>query len=91
MNNETINHLIHDRNVRDQTQTGLLDSCYTFSFSDFYDLNRMGFRTLRVINEDRVAPGAGFPSHSHKDMEIISYVLAGAVEHRDRTQDLPHF
>lgn len=65
MSNETINHLIHDRNVRGQTQTGLLDSRYTFSFSDFYDPNRMGFRTLRVINEDRVAPGAGFPSHSH--------------------------
>lgn len=83
MSKETINHLIHDRNVRGQTQTGCLDSRYTFSFSDFYDPNRMGFRSLRVINEDRVTPGAGFPPHSHKDMEIISYVLAGALEHKD--------
>ncbi|BAZ12242.1 pirin domain-containing protein [Calothrix sp. NIES-4071] len=80
---QTVTHLIHDRNARGTTQIGWLDSRHTFSFGNFYDPNRMGFRSLRVINDDRVAPGAGFATHGHKDMEILTYVLEGALEHKD--------
>ncbi|MEO1465968.1 MAG: pirin family protein [Cyanobacteria bacterium J06633_1] len=74
--------------VRPQDQRGVanfgwLDSRHSFSFGQYYDPNHMGFASLRVINEDKVTPAQGFGTHGHRDMEIISYVLAGELEHRD--------
>jgi len=68
---------------RGQTRTDWLDSRHTFSFNRYYDPAQMGFRTLRVINDDFVKPGAGFGTHGHRDMEILTWVLDGAIDHKD--------
>ena len=74
---------VRPANDRGKTQTSWLQSLHTFSFNRYYDPRYTGFRNLLVINEDSVAPGQGFGTHSHSDMEILSYVVEGALEHRD--------
>jgi quercetin 2,3-dioxygenase len=74
---------IRSARERGRTKLSWLDSRHSFSFGEYHDPQHMGFRTLRVINDDRVAPGGGFGTHAHRDMEIVTYVLDGALEHKD--------
>ncbi len=85
--------MIEIRSARERGRTRLawLDSRHSFSFGDYHDPRQMGFRALRVVNEDRVQAGQGFGTHGHRDMEIISYVLEGQLKHKDNMGKAPSF
>ena len=74
---------LHQRSLRGQTKVDWFDSRHTFSFDNFRGPDRVGFRSLRVINDDRIGPGGGFGTHRHRDMKILTYVLAGELAHKD--------
>ncbi len=82
--------ILRAANERGRANFGWLNSSHTFSFGQYYDPQQMGVSALRVINDDRVAPGAGFDTHGHRNMEIISYVLNGTIAHRDSMGNVEH-
>lgn len=81
---------IRKANERGQFENDWLKSAHTFSFADYFDPRHMNFHDLRVINEDEVKPGTGFPTHGHRDMEIITYVYEGTIEHKDSMGNKEH-
>ncbi|RDB36376.1 MAG: pirin family protein [Spirobacillus cienkowskii] len=79
--------IVRKSSERGSAEFGWLHAKYTFSFGEFYDSKNMGFRKLRVLNEDKVEPSKGFPTHGHKNMEIVTYILSGVLEHKDSMEN----